>query len=153
MPTAQHKFEIRVEKFSLEKVSHLLKEHWEESSRNKEVMVLNPDKEKYIQLENAGNLVTLFAYYDEKVVGYSCNILTNHIHYADLLVAYNDVLFIDKEHRNSPLGLRLIKQTKKAVKEKGVKLLLWHAKENTPLSKILPRLGCSVQEIVYSEQL
>lgn len=153
MQTPSPKYEIRVEKFSLQKVSHLLEEHWEESSKNKQLMVLKPDENKYIQLDESGNLVHLVAYYNNKVVGYSCNILTYHIHYCDLFVAYNDVLFIAKEHRNSPLGIRLIKQTKKAVKEKGVKLLLWHAKENTPLSKILPRLGCSVQEIIYSEQL
>lgn len=137
----------------LENAGDLFYEHWQESARNKQLMVLKPDVEGYTMLENSGKLVTLYAYIGDVLVGYSCNIITNHLHYADLTVAYNDVIFIHPDYRDTPVGLRLIKETEKSCKEKGASLILWHAKENTALSKILPRMKCKVQEIIFSKEL
>lgn len=131
----------------------LLDEHWHESARNKHLMVLKPDLARYEALEAAGALLGLFAYVDGEIVGYSVNVLSPHLHYVDLVCAHNDVLFIAKSHRNSPLGLRLIRATRRAAAARGAHLMLWHAKEGTPLSQILPKLGCKVQEIIYSEEL
>lgn len=153
METKLFKIEERLLSESWEAISKLLVPHWEESSRNKELMVLLPDKDKYKLYEDSGNLLSLFAYVNGNCVGYSINIITNHLHYADLICGYNDVIFLSDEHRNSPIGIRLIKETKKRCKERGAELMLWHAKENTPLAKILPRLNCKVQEIVFSEVL
>jgi GNAT superfamily N-acetyltransferase len=137
----------------LENMNHILEEHWEESAKNKHLMVLKPDEEGYLALEKANKLITLIAYAGDEIVGYSCNIVSKHLHYADLTVAYNDVIFIRKDYRNTPLGLRLIKMTEQEAKKEGVQLMLWHAKENTSLSAILPRTGCKVQEIIFSKEL
>lgn len=137
----------------IEDADELFREHWEESARNKQLMVLNPDIAGYKLLEKAGKLVTLYAYIGDKLVGYSCNIINNHLHYANLVVAYNDVIFIHKDYRDTPVGLRLIKETEKHCKEFGASLMLWHAKEGTALSKILPRMKCKVQEIIFSKEL
>lgn len=131
----------------------LLDEHWHESARNKHLMVLKPDVARYEALEAAGCLLGLFAYVDGEIVGYSVNVLSPHLHYADLVCAHNDVLFIAKSHRNSPLGLRLIRETERAAKARGAHIVLWHAKEATPLAQILPRMGCKVQEIMFSKEL
>lgn len=132
----------------------LLTEHWQESARNKHLMVLKPDVDRYADLERAGALLSLVAYDDNnEVIGYSVNIVANHLHYADLRCAHNDVLFIRESHRNSPLGLKLIRETERVAKERGCHLMLWHAKENTALAKILPRTGCKVQEIIFSKEL
>lgn len=154
METKQLKIRGSCIKELYDNVDELFVKHWEESARNKQVMVLKPDWDNYFNLENSERLVTL-AVVDEqdKIVGYSCNIVNKHLHYADLVVAYNDVLFLDKSCRNSSIGLRLIKETEKAVKAAGAKLMLWHAKEDTPLDKILPKMGCKVQEIIYSKEL
>lgn len=131
----------------------LIQEHWEESAKNKELMILKPRYDVYRDLDNKGALINLFAFVDGKVVGYSVNILSNHLHYADLSTAMNDIIFISKPYRDTPLGLRLIHETEKACKEAGVKLMLWHAKEDSALAKILPRRKCKVQDIVFSKQL
>lgn len=137
----------------IEHVPGLLEAHWHESARNKHLMVLKPDVARYQALEAAGSLLSLVAYVDDQIVGYSVNIVTPHLHYADLLCAHNDVLFIAKEYRKSPLGLKLIRETERAARERGANLMLWHAKQATNLSAILPRLGCKVQEIIYSKEL
>lgn len=133
--------------------SSLLDEHWHESARNKHLMVLKPDLLRYEQLEAAGALLGLFAYVGDEIVGYSVNVISPHLHYADLVCAHNDVLFIAKSHRKSPLGLRLIRETVRAAKARGAHLMLWHAKEATPLASILPKVGCKVQEIIFSQEL
>lgn len=137
-----------------DRVEDLLKLHWDESSRNKHVMVLKPDWDAYLNLDKLNRLVTLLAVdNNDEIIGYSCNILSQHIHYADLSVAYNDVLFLHPDYRNSSIGLKLIKETEKKCKERGAQLFLWHAKQNTALDAILPRMGCKVQEIIYSKEL
>lgn len=134
-------------------LSGLFNDHWEESAKNKELMVLKPDYAKYKYLEDHGSLFCLFAYLNGVIVGYSVNILTSHLHYADLNVAQNDIVFVHPDYRNSPLGIRLIKETHKAVKAKNMSIMVWHAKPGTPLDCILPRLGCSHHENIYTRVL
>lgn len=137
----------------IEHVPGLLEAHWRESARNKHVMVLKPDVARYQTLEAAGALLSLVAYVDEAIVGYSVNIVSPHLHYADLLCAHNDVLFVAAEYRTTPLGLKLIRETERAACARGAHLMLWHAKQDTALSSILPKMGCKVQEIIYTKEL
>lgn len=137
----------------IEHVPGLLEAHWHESARNKHLMVLKPDVARYQALETAGALLSLVAYVDDQVVGYSVNVVSPHLHYADLLCAHNDLLFVAEKYRKSPLGLKLIRDTERAAKARGVHLMLWHAKEDTTLANILPKMGCKVQDIIFSKEL
>jgi GNAT superfamily N-acetyltransferase len=127
--------------------------HYDEIALNKDLMVYAPDIERYARLEALGVLVNLAVYDGDRVIGYSINIVTPHLHYKDLLCAHNDMIFLAPEHRQGSLGVKLIKATKAACAARGVQLMLWHAKENTPLAKLLPRMGCKVQDILFSEVL
>lgn len=129
----------------------LLKAHYDEVAKNKTVMILKPDMDKYHTLEKAGKLLSIAAFVDDKIVGYSVNIIDNHIHYADLIFCINDVLFVDPVYRNGRCGLMLIKQTEQMAKAKKASLILWHAKSGTALDMIMPKIGYSVQEIIYSK--
>src|SRR5678815_1801678 len=104
---------FRVEDFvpKMDMLHELFSDQWEELAKNKQLMVLKPDKAAYERLERAGNLLSIFVYDNDTIVGYSLNILTNHIHYADLKMAANDVIFLDKAYRLGPTGLKLIKET------------------------------------------
>jgi predicted GNAT superfamily acetyltransferase len=137
----------------LANASELFSEHWEEIALNKQVMVLKPDEQKYRAAEDNGMLLILAAFEGEKVVGYSVNIVTNHLHYADLITCSNDLLFVTEGKRNGRLGLQLIRATEKMAKERGARLMLWHAKQGTPLEKMMPRLGYGVQDIIFSIQI
>ena len=131
----------------------LFEEHYEEIARNKQVMKLKPDKKAYYKLEKANQLFILSAWQNDVLIGYSVNFVLNHPHYADLLLAQNDLLYIKKEMRGSRAGLKLIKETETHATLLGCKLMLWHAKENTALGAILPRLKYGVQDIIYSKEL
>lgn len=131
----------------------LFSEHWEEIALNKQVMVLKPDEQKYRNLEANGMLLILGAFEGDRIVGYSVNVVTNHPHYADLVTCSNDLLFVTEDKRAGRLGLQLIRKTEEAAKERGARLMLWHAKPGTALEKMMPRLGYGVQDIIFSIQI
>lgn len=149
--------EYRIEKVDfnlyIDEWTSLFDEHWDEVAKNKQLMKISPDYERYAALGKLGKLKSLVAYRGDEVVGYSVNILDKHLHYSDLAVAYNDLLFVKKEYRNSPVGLRLIRQTEKYMAEEGAQLMFWHAKEQTSLAKILPALRYNTHEIMFSKEL
>jgi predicted GNAT superfamily acetyltransferase len=116
-------------------------------------MIVNPAVDSYEALEKAGNLLVLAVYKNDRLIGYSSTFLFKNFHYADLFYAQNDLLFIAKEHRDSLIGLRLIRATETKAKERGAQMMLWHAKENTPLASILERMKYRVQDIIFSKEL
>ncbi len=136
-------------------VEPLLREHWEEIALNKRLMVLKPNAELYAKLEAQGLLVSFGAFDGDELVGYSVTVLApSHLHYADLFMASNDVLFVRQSHRGaSRAGLQLIRATERACKERGARLMLWHAKPGTALQALMPRLGYGVQDVIFSTEL
>jgi len=137
----------------LAEATTLFEEHYKEIARNKEVMKLKPDETTYRQMEEMRKIFILSARQNDVLIGYSVNFVTNHLHYADLKLAQNDLLFISKEQRGGRVGLKLIRETEKHATLLGCKLMLWHCKENTTLSSLLPRINYGVQDIIYSKEL
>ena len=131
----------------------LFEEHYKEIARNKQVMKLKPNWPSYHAVDKIGWLFIYLAMQNDVCIGYSMNIMMHHLHYADLKVCQNDVLFVKKEFRGGRLGLRLLKVTEDHARSEGCKLMLWHAKENTALAKLLPKLKYGVQEIMYSKEI
>jgi predicted GNAT superfamily acetyltransferase len=113
---------------------------------------LSVDRAAYLTLEEAGKLLTLGAYAEGGLVGYSVNIVGRNIHY-DMVTAYNSALFVHPNFRATPLGLRLMAATKAAAQQRGASLMLWHAKPDSQLNTLLQRKRLKVQDIVYQEQL
>lgn len=140
----------------IEKLPSLLEmfqEHWEEIAKNKKLMKLAPDIEKFKAIEQSGNLLSLFAMKNDKVIGYSVNIISQHLHYKELTTAYNDLLYLDRDYRKTSLGGELIAETERKCRERGAKIMLFHAKENTSLCKILPNKSYNTHEIIFSKEL
>lgn len=131
----------------------LMQSHRDELATHKHLMKLSPDKTKYTALEATGMLLSLLAYEGDELVGYSVGLLANHIHYSDLHYYHNDTLFVVKEHRHSRLGSMLIRETEKQASERGAKIIMWHAKPDTALCRVLEHKEYSVQDIIYSKEL
>lgn len=136
-----------------QEAASLLQAHWEEVALNKGLMVLAPDWGRYRALEDAGILLALAAFLDGAMVGYAVTLVVDHLHYRALRYGQNDVLFVAKDHRASKVGLGLIRETERLVREAGGRMVTWHAKEGTPLEALLPRLGYGVQDVVFSREL
>ncbi len=147
--------EIRTSTVSemLANAGELFEEHWDEIALNKQVMVLKPDEDRYRAMEQAGSLLILAAWEGEALVGYSVNFIVNHLHYADLRLCSNDLLFITRSKRAGRLGLKLIRETEKRAAEMGARLMLWHAKQDTALAVMMPKMGYGVQDIIFSKEI
>lgn len=137
----------------LEKGGQLFEAHWDEIALNKHLMVFKPDTERYHAMEQAGVLFALAAHIDGELIGYSVSFVTRHLHYADLLFAQNDVLFLDKRYRASGAGLALIRATEEEAKARGARMIIWHAKQGTALEAVLPRIGYGVQDVMFSKEI
>ena len=131
----------------------LLADHWRELSTNKTIMRLNPNWDAYEALMKDDCFFILGMRDQGELVGYSCNIITNHLHYRDLRVCYNDVLFVAKKYRKHGDGLKLIEATEMEAKKRDCRLMLWHAKPNTALHDLLPNMDYRVQEIMFSKEI
>src|SRR5262245_35044439 len=90
--------------------------HWQEVAEHRDVMVLAPDWLRYMALEQKGLLLSLGAYVDGVLVGYSVGVVAPHMHYRDLLYYQNDVLYVSPSHRRGRLGMRLILETEQEAK-------------------------------------
>lgn len=132
----------------------LLKAHYDEVAKNKDVMVLDPDWDRYEVMERGGVLVSVGAFgEDGGLLGYSVGFLTTHLHYRGLTYYQNDVLFLAPDARRSRLGLRLIAASEEAAVERGARFVCWHAKQGTALDALLAQKGYGVQDIIYSRRV
>lgn len=148
-------YEVRSIKASvlLEHGQGLFQAHWDEIALNKELMSLNPDIHRYKLMEESGALFAIGVFVGEQLVGYSVNFVTPHLHYANLICAQNDLLFLDKAHRASGAGMALIQATEHEAKARGARMLIMHAKQRTALETLLPRIGYGVQDIMFSKEI
>lgn len=143
--TEEHPVQIQ------EEVQGLISEHWLEVAKHKELMVLDPDWERYQRFTDEGSMFSLVLRKDGVLVGYSANLLGPHLHYKGLVVAINDVLYVSPDSRGST-ALRLMSETRLAAKAKGARAMIWHAKPNTSLSRLLPKVA-TLQDEVYLQPL
>ena len=140
---------------SLDECIALVQEHRDELATYKDVMALNPDRERYKELEDAGRLKTLVLRDDDnKIVGYSVLVFSRSLHYKDLSLATNDVIYVRKDLRNTGWGLKLLGETEVAAREffDGQPfMMMFHAKKDTALIDLMPKLGYAVQDVIYSK--
>jgi GNAT superfamily N-acetyltransferase len=134
-------------------VEPLLRLHYDELTLNKDRVKLDPDWERYANLEHAGGFHVLTARDGDRLVGYSAFFLNTHIHYRDLRVANNDVLYLHPECRKGMTGIRLIKFSEGWMKALGADKITWHAKYSNDLKQILVRLGYADEEAIMGKML
>jgi predicted GNAT superfamily acetyltransferase len=144
--------EIRATEW-IEQAWRLLEAHREELTTNKGLMILKPDISTYEMLESKNALLSLGAFDGDEIVGYSVNIMAHNLHYSDLMMCQSDVLYVREDKRQGPAGLKLMRETERLAKERGAQMMLWHAKPDTNLDQILPRMGYRVQDVVYTRVL
>jgi GNAT superfamily N-acetyltransferase len=130
----------------------MLAAHHEEIGRFKQ-FPLEPDLERYQRIDDEGRLITLLAYLGEECVGYCCSVMQGNLHRKALVFCQNDVLYVAPAHRKGRIGLLLIRETIHRAQTLGAKLALWHAKPDTVLNDLLPRMGYEVMDIIYAKAI
>lgn len=136
-----------------DQAAELLVEHRDELATDKALMVLKPDFEKYFAMDHLGALLVIGAYRGGKLIGYSVSFISQNLHYADLCQCQNDVLFLTMSERRGSAGLRLIRKTQEMAALEGAQIMLWHAKPDTNLDRLMPRMGGTVQDVIWRVNL
>jgi len=137
----------------LDEVKDLLIQHYEELTLNKHFVKLKPVWDRYLLLEKNGKFVTITARINKELVGYSGFFLDQHIHYEDLYVATNDVLFLRKDLRLGTSGIRLIKYSEDQMRKLGANKITWHIKYSNDIRPILHRLGYIDEDVIVGKLL
>jgi GNAT superfamily N-acetyltransferase len=131
----------------------LLEAHRAELATHKDLMEVAPDVAAYESMSQSGMLFVLGAFEGLDLVGYSSNIVHQALHYSRLRLCENDLLFLDPAYRSVGNGRALLQRTRLEARLRGAKMMIWHAKPDTPLYHLLVADGCGVQDILLSEVL
>jgi len=131
----------------------LFERHYQEL-RNGRNLRVSPAYALYDNLTATGALHCIGAFGDGQLIGYSVNLyMPRHMHYNYSYVQ-NDVLFVDKEYRNTSVGGRLIKATRRLAEKLGVDQIMWHCKEGTQLHRMLDHSDRhTLADLVYTEEI
>jgi GNAT superfamily N-acetyltransferase len=130
----------------------LLTKHWMEIAHYKDEVSLNPRWAEFYALEKVNKLVILTLRQEETLIGYSMFVLNNHLHY-DILVAFNDILYVHPDKRKSKFGLQLISESEKYLKSIGVRKVQWHVKPHMDFSAVLLRREYVHEENIFGKLL
>lgn len=147
--------EIRRERLTMGLVAELeplIAAHHAEIATYPEVERLQPKWSDYLQLQHMDMLEVFTARRGGKtLIGYSFFLVTNHMHYADLRVAVNDVFYVHPDFRRGPTPLRFLRYMRTTLKDLRVRKITFSCREGNNLCAILERLGYRLEERVWSE--
>jgi GNAT superfamily N-acetyltransferase len=134
-----------------DEIEPLMRQHYEEIALYKDRIPLAPDWGRYRHMEETQSLAVYTAREDGALIGYSVFLLSYHLHYVHTLVAANDVLFLDRDHRKGSTGIKLIKHSEQELKKLGVERIMWHVKFDHDFRAILHRLGYADEEAIVGK--
>ena len=108
-------------------------------SGNADLGLALPSTDLYRALEASGRCFCIGAFEGCVMVGFAVLMLNDHPHYSKT-VGICDAIFVKREHRQGPAGLKLIRKVQEVAKEKGVLGVYYTAPANSRLSKLFARL-------------
>lgn len=127
-------------------VQPLLEQHYQELTRNKERVKLDPLWEDYAALERMGRFVVFAAREHGFLIGYNAFFLNKHMHYAALHVAQNDVFWLSHDFRKGTTALRFLRYSEHELKAMGADKVVYHCKPENNFAPILNRMGYATEE-------
>ena len=145
----------KVERFEqfVKEVIPLWQDHWEEIATHKDKIPLDPDFDRYQQLQDREQLICITVRDNGKLVGYSFMFVFPHIHYKSTIIGLNDLLYLKPEYRKGFSGVKLIKMSEEQCRLKGAKKVVWHIKTDHNFGKIMERLGYNLFEVNYGKYI
>lgn len=116
-----------------------------------QAMPLKPATQRYLAADRSGGLLACTARREGVLVGYAVYFLLFHWHYADFLVAQNDIIFLDESARRGSAALRLMDYAEAQLARRGVEKVYYHVKLAQDWSAILARRGAREEERVFGK--
>jgi len=132
----------------VDEVAQLVTDHWREVANDRDKIPLDPDWEKYRNMDKAGILVLMTVRDDGVMVGYSLFVVMSLTHYKSNTVAMNDIIYVHPKYRGPRVGMRFIEFCHKELAQSKVHRICWHIKPVNNWTPILLRMGYRVEEYV-----
>jgi len=136
----------------------LFEAHWREVGLYQDEVPLDPDYDKFIQLEHAGVLeaFTVRVRMEDgshgKLAGYAGYLVIPHLHYRTTLVAANDVIYLDPAFRHGLTAARLVKFAEAYLATaRGARRFTYHVKTAHDFGPLLLRAGYAHEENIFGK--
>lgn len=145
----------QVESFSkiLDELKILFELHWNELNPEDDYIYLNPDYNKFIEMEKVGFVHTTTVRDGSVLIGYIISIVQPHLHFMHINTAYNDAIYLDPEYRGGKVIIKLFKTAEDDLIEKGVDMITMHTKKRFDFGRLLEKMGYAIEETVYRKML
>ncbi len=127
--------------------------HYEEIALDKDVIKLDPDWNKYLQLELMGILHIMSVRDAARLIGYHISVVSPHLHYKSTITALSDIFYLLPEYRQGWTGYKLFEETEKMLKALGVVRFYNVTKVHLPINIIMKRRGYRLVDKVYTKLL
>lgn len=131
----------------------LLSNHWAEIATHTDLMKLDIDYARYRQLVEKGALVVVTARDDNMLIGYVTFFLMYHPHYKTVLVASEDIHYVDPAYRHRGVGTGMLKKAEETLVGKGVRFATMRTKVHADHGALLRDLGYAAMETVYGKEI
>jgi L-amino acid N-acyltransferase YncA len=125
--------------------------HWEEVAADREHISLDPDLDRYAQMERSGTLHLITARMLGELVGYSVWIVGPHLHHRSTMFGVSDMYWLRPDCRKGMAGVRLIRESVRYLKSLGVRKIVSTFQPCRALDAFYVRLGFEQAERVYSK--
>lgn len=130
----------------------LLKQHWQEIAHYPDI-VLDPDRDQYLALEEAGMIRCFTARVaGEQLVGYAVFFVRPALHYAGSVQAYQDVLYLDPSARGGT-GIRFVRFCDEQLEKSAIQVVYHHVKQAHNFGPMLERMGYELVDLIFAKRL
>jgi hypothetical protein len=130
----------------------LVELHYEEIALDQEAVPLDPDYDKYYQLESNNAFFLMTVRDDGVLIGYFIAIITPHLHYKSTLHALTDIYYIKPDYRKTKVGVNLFLEVQKELEKLAVKKWINGCKLHSGLdhTKLFEGLGFNYSEKIFT---
>jgi GNAT superfamily N-acetyltransferase len=118
-------------------------------------LLLNPDLEKYYDLE-AADILRIYTVRDMsslELFGYALFFVTPHLHYSNNIVAVQDVIYLHPNERKKGWGKQLIEYADTMLKRERVEIVMHACKTHQSFGGLLESLGYQKIDEIYARRL
>lgn len=129
--------------------------HWKEVAIDQDKVALDPDFDRYIELDKMGLLAIQTARLNGRLAGYFFTLVLPHLHYASLCAGLTDIYYLDHRARSGWGYPRFFRYVMDDLAKRGVKKhwTMTKCHLDPRLGEIWERMGYRRTETVYTRML
>ena len=135
----------------LDEMKPLFPLHWEELGLDKAEAPLDPQYDRYLDLDAAGKVVFVTVREDGALIGYFVGFIGPGLHYKTCQHLHMDIFWVHPDHRGQRGGMLLFSEVEREFRRRGGGRWVVGSKVHFPADWMFERLGFGKIEHVYSK--